>query len=263
MYFAIDSNYRARAVSPDGAYLVVDQGARSTTELNLYELVTTTPLGSYDLGTVMTSSIQEIIIQTSGTDYVVIISYADGTSFGVIRLLISGGSLSFLDQSVPIAYPSFYSMSMSQNGKYLIFYTNDPRTADYYEYDSSNLTFNLLFSKNNFPSVLSPLAFFASNDGSLFSAGATGVDTNNGIIFFKCTVSNCSKCKFIGLCDNSTSASSTSISTLTTNNVYNYPTNAVSTTSDESKSMLVFLVIAVILLLLGTLAGLVFLNWKI
>ena len=58
MYFAIDSNYRARAVSPDGAYLVVDQGARSTTELNLYELVTTSPLGSYDLGTVMTNSIQ-------------------------------------------------------------------------------------------------------------------------------------------------------------------------------------------------------------
>lgn len=202
--FNISKNSFARAISPDGAYLVVDQGV-GTTMLYLYDTTSmTAPCSSYDFTPILTSSIKQIEVQLEGTDYIAIVLYYDSGNLGVIRLSIAGGLLFFLDQSVPISLSGTSYPFMSRNGNYLINYFYSPLNVSFYQYDSSSLTFNLLFFKNSYASTLSQGAFFVSDDGSIFTAGSRGgysESINTGFLYYKCTVPDCQHCKFIGVCE--------------------------------------------------------------
>lgn len=154
MLNGVAKNPLARAISPDGAYLIVDHGA-GTTILYLYDTTSlAVPCSSYDFTPMLTSYIMKTYIYQEGTSYTVIVLYIGGGSVGVKRLAISsGGALSFVEESNPIPSTNLNGAYISKNGNYLTLYWVNPRIISFYQYDNSTYTYNLLFSKNNYPNL--------------------------------------------------------------------------------------------------------------
>ena len=193
-------NRNARAISADGQYFLVDLGA-GTTVLYLYTYANGayTQTASYDIGVLTT--IDSMYIDKQGSNYIAFIGYYSSSIYTLGRLSITPTLITNISLSIHLA-KTCNNRFLTSNGKYFICGANI--LVSYYAYDDVMLTFNLIFESSNYISILGSM--YSSRDGKLVAIGSSnsvlvGADVGKyAVLHFQCNITNCARCKSIGIC---------------------------------------------------------------
>lgn len=190
-------NTRARAISPDGLYFLVDLGL-GTDVLYLYTYFGSnyTQTASYTIPTVTTNVRNAFIVQ-EGSNYVAVIGFDAGGGYTTLRLTVTSTSITHLEQ-YPALVATYNSNFITSDGKHLILYRSSPMSLYFYSYDDMMGSYQLSFETNHFPSYnFNGQALYASSDGKFVAYGAPSSGLSNHIrvnlvhVYFTCDVPYC------------------------------------------------------------------------